>query len=202
VVSTPKEKHMSKSTGRVVASDGGKGQITAEQITDLGILHGVFRKEDRAAVVARANENPGGVLSVVCAGLRPARAVTPATPATAASGPAVAAASRPTVDYPGSWAGSVDAARRLPGLRTAATKVARAAARRVAGQVHVAGAGPAFAAQARATAERIAQQAQASTHNRFYDKSVKPSAQAAAQQAAYDAELARMANEQRSRDIG
>jgi hypothetical protein len=189
---------MSKSTSRVVARDG-KTSMTAEQIVKYGLAQGVIAAKDEAAWNAYAEQNPGDALTAVCRAMNAARATTPATPATAASGPAVAAASRETPDYPELWGPSVDAARRTSGLRTAATKVARAAARRVAGQVHVAGAGPAFAAQARATAERIAQQAQASNHNKYYDKSPRPSAQAAAQQAAYEADLARMADEQQRR---
>lgn len=189
------------SPGGVVASDGTSGRMSPEVITDLGIQHGVYRKDERASVLARAKADPGGTLTAICARLRPARPVTPATPATARSGPAVAAGSAPTPDYPAGWAPSVAAARRTPGVRTAATKVARAA-QRVAGQVHAAGDGPRYAAQVRAQAEAAMRQAQARTHDTFYDKSPKVSAAAADHQARHQAELDRMAAERRARGIG
>jgi hypothetical protein len=191
----------SKSRGGVVASDGGNGRLSPETITDLGIKHGVFRKDERASVVARAKADPGGVLTAVCRGLRPAGAVTPPTTSTAVSGPAVAAGSRPTSDYPPSWAPTVAASGRLPGVRAAAARAARSAVRRVTGDVHAAGSGPAFAARVRAEAEQVTQQAQANV-NGFYDKSPKPSAHAAAQEAARVADLERMAAEQAARGIG
>jgi hypothetical protein len=191
----------SKARGGVVASDGTNGRLSPETITDLGIKHGVFRRDERASVLARAKADPGGVLTAVCRGLRPAGAVTPATTSTPASGPAVAAASRTTPDYPPSWAPAVTASGRLPGVRAAAAKAARAAVRRVTGDVHAAGDGPAFAAQVRAQAEQVTQQAQANVHA-YDDRSVKPSPTAAAQEAARVADIERMRAEQAARGLG
>ncbi len=175
------------------------GGETPETMADLAVAVGAASASERDAWRDRFAADFAGTRAALWAAHVAAVGNTPATPRTTASGPAVAAGSCPTVDYPAEWSRSVDAARRLPGIRTAATKIARAAARRVAGQVHVAGAGPAFAAQARATAERIAQQAQATTRDKYYDKSVKPSAQAAAQEAARQADMQRMAAEQAAR---
>lgn len=192
---------MSKTAACVVAADGTDGSITSEQIVKYGRARGVIAAKDAAAWSLYAAQHPGDALTRICRAMTAARPVTPATPATARSGPAVAAGSAPTPDYPAGWAPSVAAARRTPGVRTAATKVARAA-QRVAGQVHAAGDGPRYAAQVRAQAEAAMRQAQARTHDTFYDKSPKASAAAADHQARHQAELARMDAEQRARGIG
>jgi hypothetical protein len=175
---------------------------TPESMADLAVAVGAAHAAERDAWRDRFASDFAGTRAAMWAGHTAPRPNTPAPAATAGSGPAVAAASRATVNYPASWAGSVDAARRTPGIRTAATKVARAAARRVAGQVHVAGSGPAYAAQARAVAEAVTQQAQARTVDTFYDKSPHPSSFAAAQEAARQADMQRMAAEQKARGIG
>ena len=170
------------SPGGVVASDGTNGRLSPETITDLGIKHGVFRKEDRAAVVARAKADPSAVLTVVCARLSPAGPVTPATPATARSGAAVAAGSGvPAVTYPSTWSRAVSAAQRITGSRKQRT---------------------ARTAWPTAVPTRAAAAGQGRSQDGFHSKDVQASSSAAAQQSRHEADLARMAAEQRARGIG
>lgn len=192
---------MSKSAGRVVAGDGSNGHLTAEHIVDLGIKHGAFRASERTAVLARAKVNPSGVLTTVCRVLAATRPATPATPATAASGAAVAAGS--PVTYPRPWSRAVATAQRATsGLRVGAARQRAASAVRAQSPVHDPHSGPAFAAHTRAAAEATQQQAQGRTVDAFYDKRPQASSAAAEQTARYEADLRRMANEQRARGIG
>lgn len=173
---------MSKTTSRVVASDGGTGHLDAPTIVKYGIAQGVIAAKDEAAWHVYAQQHPGDALSAVCARMNAAGPVTPATPATARSRASVAAGSggaAPT--YPSAWSRAVSAAQRVTGSRKA--QPAKSAWPTVTPSAHIAG----TTAQTTRSADG------------FYDKSVQPSAFAAQQEQARQADHARMAAEQKAR---
>jgi hypothetical protein len=199
--STRQQRQAAATRFRSGARPSGGGE-TPETMADLAVAVGAASLAERDAWRDKFAADFPGTRAAMWAAHVAAVGNTPATPATAASGASVAAGSaEPPVTYPAGWAPSVAAAQRTPGVRATALKVARAAGRAV-GRVHVAGSGPAFAAQSRAAAEAVQQQAQARTVDAFYSKAPQPSAAAAEQTARYEADLARMASEQRSRGIG
>ncbi len=103
---------MSKPARGVYAADG-RSYLSPDQITDLGIKHGAFRPNERAADLAKAEADPSGVLTTVCRVMAAAGPVTPATPATPGSGPSVAAGSPAPAVYPGTWSRAVDVLQRV-----------------------------------------------------------------------------------------
>lgn len=149
---------MKHSPGGVVASDGTSGRISPETITELGIKHGAFRRDERAAVLAKAKADPGGVLTTVCRVMTAVRAATPATPATPGSGASVAAGSGvPPVAYPSGWAGAVERVQRVAGRgrQPVAQPAATVPAAAGAGQVYPARMASEVSASRRASGVRV-----------------------------------------------